>query len=40
MFMPGYNFLYILIGLFLLGIVAHRVFCVRTTVDKVLFRDL
>ena len=40
MFMPGYNFLYILIGLFLLGIVAHRVFCVRTTVDKVLFREL
>jgi uncharacterized membrane protein len=37
MFMPGYSFLYILIGLFLLGIVAHRVFCVRTTVDKLLF---
>lgn len=26
-------------GLFLLGIVAHRLFCVRTTVDKLLFPD-
>jgi hypothetical protein len=24
-------------GLFLLGIVVHRLFCVRTTVDKILF---
>jgi len=27
----------ILAVLFLLGIIAHRLFCVRTTVDKVLF---
>lgn len=25
------------VGLFLLGIVLHRLFCVRTTVDRVLF---
>jgi ABC-type transport system involved in multi-copper enzyme maturation permease subunit len=29
--------LYVSIGLFLLGIVVHRVFCVRTAVDKMLF---
>jgi hypothetical protein len=27
-----------LIGMFLLGIVMHRMFCVRTTVDHLLFR--
>jgi hypothetical protein len=26
-------------GLFLLGIVVHRLFCVRTTVDKFLFPE-
>lgn len=31
------NFLNTLIILFLLGIILHRVFCVRTTVDKLLF---
>jgi hypothetical protein len=30
-------FLYTLIGLFVLGIILHHVFCVRTTVDKALF---
>ena len=30
-------FLYTSIGLFILGIVLHRLFCVRTTVDKILF---
>jgi hypothetical protein len=30
-------FLYTTIGLFILGIVLHRLFCVRTTVDKILF---
>jgi len=33
----GWNVWYTLGGLFLLGIVAHRLFCVRTTVDKLLF---
>lgn len=34
-----YQFWIILTGFFLLGIVAHRLFCVRTTVDKILFPD-
>lgn len=25
-------------GLFLLGIILHRLFCVRTTIDKLLFK--
>lgn len=32
-----YQFKNILIVLFLLGIVMHRIFCVRTTIDKLLF---
>lgn len=36
--LPKYSFLYILIILFVLGIILHRLFCVRTTVDKLLFR--
>lgn len=31
------NFLNTLIILFILGIVLHRIFCVRTTIDKLLF---
>ena len=31
------NFFYVLAGLFALGIILHRLFCVRTTVDKLLF---
>jgi hypothetical protein len=34
---PRICFWYILVALFLLGIVVHRLFCVRTTVDKFLF---
>lgn len=30
-------YVYTIIGFFLLGIAAHRLFCVRTTVDKLLF---
>jgi hypothetical protein len=37
LFLPQYDFNLILITLFLLGIIAHRVFCVRTTIDKLLF---
>jgi hypothetical protein len=33
----NYNFLLILIILFLLGIILHRIFCVKTTIDKLLF---
>lgn len=32
-----WNILYTIICLFLLGILFHRLFCVRTTVDKWLF---
>jgi hypothetical protein len=35
--MSGIYFSYALIGLFLLGIVLHRLFCVRTTVDRIIF---
>ena len=37
-FVPGYHFSSILLILFAAGIVLHRIFCVRTTVDKLLFR--
>ena len=29
-----------LVGLFLVGIISHRVFCVRTTVDKLVFPNV
>ncbi len=32
-----FNFWITLIVLFLLGILLHRIFCVKTTVDKLLF---
>jgi hypothetical protein len=32
------NFKFVLIILFLLGIISHRLFCVKTTIDKLLFR--
>lgn len=35
--LTDYNFYYILIGLFVLGIVLHKLFCVRTTIDKLIF---
>ena len=31
------SFIYTLITLFILGIILHKVFCVRTTIDKILF---
>jgi len=33
----GYHFAYTLLGLFLSGILLHHLFCVRTTVDRVIF---
>lgn len=36
LFVP-YKFIHILIVLFILGIILHHVFCVRTTIDKLLF---
>jgi hypothetical protein len=32
-----YSFIITLIIIFLLGIILHRLFCVRTTIDKLLF---
>jgi len=31
------RFIYILIALFILGIILHRIFCARTTIDRLLF---
>jgi len=31
------KFIYIALVMFILGIILHRLFCVRTTVDKILF---
>jgi hypothetical protein len=36
---PKYNFFFILICLFLIGIISHRIFCVRTTIDKLIFNN-
>ena len=35
---PTYKFYIVLMGLFILGIILHRLFCVRTTIDKLLFK--
>ena len=32
-----WNLWYTLGGIFLLGVISHRIFCVRTTVDNLLF---
>ena len=32
-----YKYYEVLLGLFILGIVLHRLFCVRTTIDKMIF---
>ena len=36
-FLFKWNLIYTIIGLFFLGIISHRLFCVRTTIDKLLF---
>ena len=33
----GFDFFWVLLGFFILGIVLHRLFCVRTTIDRFLF---
>lgn len=38
LFFPKYNYFCILLLLFILGIILHRIFCVRTTIDKLLFK--
>ncbi len=37
-FFLTYSYLQVLIGLFIMGIILHRIFCVRTTIDKMLFK--
>jgi len=34
------DILIILLGTFILGIIIHRIFCVKTTIDKLLFEAL
>ena len=34
---PKYSFIYILLFLFILGIILHYLFCVPTTIDQLLF---
>ena len=36
-YFTNYELIYTVIFMFILGIISHRIFCVRTTVDKVLF---
>lgn len=37
-FFKKYQYYQVLLGLFILGIILHRIFCVRTTIDKLLFK--
>jgi len=37
LFFPKINYFVILISFFILGIILHKMFCVRTTIDKYLF---
>lgn len=37
MFIPKYNYFIILILLFILAIFLHYIFCVKTTINKLLF---
>jgi hypothetical protein len=37
LWLPSYSFPVILFWLFLLGVLLHRMFCVRTTIDRWLF---
>lgn len=34
---PQYSIWLLLLSLFILGVLLHRLFCVRTTIDKLLF---
>ncbi len=35
----NWNFYFVLTIIFAIGIIAHRIFCVRTQVDKILFNS-
>ena len=36
-YFPRHPFAVYLVGLFILGVVVHRILCVRTTVDRLIF---
>ena len=40
LFFTKHNFWVVLLSLFVIGIIMHRMFCVRTTVDKLLFPNV
>ena len=35
----NWNKLYTIGGLFIVGIILHKIFCVRTTIDRLLFHE-
>jgi hypothetical protein len=37
LFIPKYSFISISVFLFIIGIISHRLFCVPTTINKLLF---
>ena len=37
--LPTVKFIYVLGGFFILGIFLHHIFCVKTTVDKIIFQS-
>ena len=39
-YFSGISLMYVIPGTFFFGIVLHRLFCVRTTVDKLLFPNV
>jgi hypothetical protein len=39
-YFSGYTFWKVLVILFLVGIISHRLFCVRTTIDKIIFPNI
>jgi hypothetical protein len=38
-YLSGIKFIWSALGLFILGILLHRIFCVRTTLDNAIFGD-
>lgn len=38
-FLPQYSMGAIFMVIFVIGIIVHRLFCVKTTIDKILFGD-
>jgi hypothetical protein len=38
--LSGFSLVYVIPATFLFGIISHRLFCVRTTVDKLLFPNV